>query len=54
MIVVFNLGSRDAEMLTDSHGFVKEFYSEDDAVEEAEKWIDDTQFRNFKIFNDYE
>lgn len=52
MIVIFNLGHRDSVLLTDSHGFVKEFYSEEDAECEAELWIDETQFRNFKIFKE--
>lgn len=52
MIVIFNLGHRDSTFLTDSHGFVIEFYSKEEAEKEAELWIDKTQFRNFKIFKE--
>lgn len=51
MIVIFNTNSIDSEILTDSHGFISEFYNSEDAKEEADKWIDRTQYRDYKILN---
>jgi hypothetical protein len=47
-IVIFNLGSRDPEFLTNGHGFIEEFSEREDAIIEAKAWIDGTQYRNYK------
>lgn len=51
-IVVFNMGYRDSEFLTNSNGFVEVFSSKSEAAEEAEKWVDDKQYREFNIYED--
>ena len=49
-IVVFNVGSRDVEVMTNSHGFLETFYDVDTAKQYAEEWIDGDQFRSYKIY----
>lgn len=49
-IVVFNVGSKDCEIMTDGHGFKEEFTSFEDANNEALDWLDDEQYRDFKVF----
>ena len=49
-IVIFNLGYKDSEILTNLNGFVEEFSSISEAKTEAEKWIDKTQYRCYNIY----
>ena len=48
--VVFNVGSRDVEVMTNSHGFLETFYDVDTAKKYAEQWLDQTQYRKYEIY----
>jgi hypothetical protein len=48
--VIFNLGSTDCEIMTDGHGFAEQFANFEDANNEAVDWLDDDQYKNFKVF----
>ena len=48
-IVIFNLGSTDVEIMTDGHGFAEQFSDFESANNEALQWLDDSQYRNFKV-----
>lgn len=54
IIVIFNGGTKDIQILTDNHGFIKEFYNSKDAQEEADKWIDGTQYRDYQLYQEHE
>lgn len=49
-IVVFNVGSKDVEVMTDGHGFKEVFSSFEEANNEALDWLDGDQYRNFKVY----
>lgn len=49
-IVVFNVNSSDVEIMTNGHGFKEEFATFEDANNEAMEWLDDNQYRDFKVF----
>lgn len=51
-IVIFNLGSVDCEVMTNGHGFAEEFSTFEEANNEALDWLDETQYRNFKVFGE--
>jgi len=51
-IVIFNVGYKDSEILTDSSGFVEEFIDYVTAVEIASEWIDGTQYRKFNVYEE--
>lgn len=47
--VLFNVGSRDPEIMTDGHGFVEHFDLFEDANNEALDWLDEDQYRTFVV-----
>ena len=51
-IIVWNPNSRDPFIHTNSHYFKDEFYTYEQAKEEAEKNIDDEHFRSYSIFEE--
>lgn len=51
-IVIFNFEERDSEILKTNHGFIQEFADQDDAVDEAQKWLDGKDYRTFKVFEE--
>lgn len=53
-IVIFNPSSSDSEVLTDMKNFVEEFPDGDAAVTEATKWLDGSQYRDFKVYEEVE
>lgn len=50
--VIFNLGYRDPQILTNSNGFVEEFSTPESAIKEAEQWIDGKDFRSYTIYEE--
>ncbi len=51
-IVVFNIGFRDAFLATDTHYFVEEYMTYEQAEEDAKAALDGNQYRNYKIFEE--
>lgn len=49
-IVIFNFGYSDSFTLTDSHNFIEEFSSYEEAFEEGQKNVEDEELRSFKVF----
>lgn len=49
-IVVFNVESKDCEVLTDEYGFTEKFTTFEDAYNGGLKWLDSDEYRNFKVF----
>jgi len=49
-IVVFNVGSKDCEVLTDGYGFAEKFTTFEDAHNEGLEWLDNDGYRDFKVF----
>mgnify|MGYP006990008081 CR=1 FL=1 len=53
-IVVFNIGFRRTEFLTDNHGFITEFSSAESADKAAREWIDSKDYLCYKVFKEQE
>lgn len=51
-IIVWNPNSRDPFIHTNSHYFKDEFYTYEEAKEEAEANLDNDQFRDYAIFEE--
>jgi len=53
-IVIFNTSCKDAEILTNDHGFIEHFPNGDAAIKAAEEWLDEKQYRDFSLFEEVE
>ncbi len=51
-IIVWNPNSRDPFIHFNSHYFKEEFSTYEGALEEADKCLDNDQFRNYAIFEE--
>lgn len=53
-IVIFNTSCKDAEILTNDHGFVQHFGGIKHAKEEADNWLDGKDYRDYQIYEEVE
>ena len=49
-VVIFNLGTRNVDVMCDDMGFPEQFSSYEDACEEAKEQIDGEHYKTYKVF----
>lgn len=51
-IIIWNVGTREHFIHTDSKGFIEDFADRKDAIKEANACIDGDQYRSFELFEE--